>query len=118
MPPQLNSRHTHTTAQLDAAREKLFLSDRIPFRYGRYEDNATHVVKGGETLQMIASRFFAPLGRLPKYSAANLWWIIADFQPTPIHDPTLRLAEGQVLIIPSVATVIGRVLAPPDARVG
>lgn len=116
MPPRINSRHSHTTSQLDSE-GRLFLSDRIPYRYRELEDNATHVVKDGDTLWNIASRFYAPLGRLPKYSAANLWWIIADFQPTPIHDPTIKLTEGLVLVIPSISTVLSKILAPPDTEV-
>jgi len=43
-----------------------------------------------------------------------LYWVIMDYQPTPIHDPTIRLAEGTVLVIPSVALVIEQVLAAPS----
>lgn len=116
MPPRINSRHSFTTAQLNADGIE-YLSDRIPFRYRAFDDNGSHVVKDGDTLWNIASRYYSSLGRLPEYSAAQLWWVIADFQPTPIHDPTIKLAEGQVLIIPSVSTVLNYILAPPDTRV-
>lgn len=116
MPPRENSRHSFTSAQQDAV-GRLFLSDRVPLRFENRPDNASHVVRAGDTLWRLAAKFYAPLGRLPDRSAALLYWIIADFQPTPIHDPTVRLAEGTVLIIPSISTVLSRVLASPDTRV-
>jgi hypothetical protein len=36
---------------------------------------------------------------------AGLWWVIADFQPDPVHDPTLSLEPGRVLVVPSIRTV-------------
>lgn len=112
MPPGNNSRHLFTTAQTRGGDQRLFLSDRVPFRYTDFADNRPITVKEGDTLQRLAARFFAPLGELPLVSAANLWWVIADFQPTPIHDPTIRLVPGQRLIIPSVRTVQERIIQP------
>ena len=113
MPPGNNSRHRFTTAQKRDGDERLFLSDRTPFRYVDLEDNQVHVVKDGDTLQRLAAFFFAPLGELPIISASTLWWVIADFQPIPIHDPTIKLVAGEKLIIPSVRTVQELILQPP-----
>lgn len=113
MPPRTNSRHLYTTAQKRPGDERLFLSDRVPFHYVDLPDNRVHTVRRGDTLHTLASKYFAPLGELPIVSAATLWWVIADFQPQPIHDPTVQLVEGQQLLIPSVRTVQERILQPP-----
>ena len=63
-------------------------------------------VKEGETLYSLAGRYFAPLPR-----PAGLWWIIADFQPDPIHDPTLALDVGRALVVPSVRVVTEEILS-------
>ena len=63
-------------------------------------------MKQGETLFSLAGRYFAALPR-----PAGLWWVIADFQPDPIHDPTLSLEVGQVLLVPSVRTVVEEVFS-------
>lgn len=113
MPPRENSRHLFTSAQTKGTDRRLFLSDRTPFRYVDLPDNRVHTVREGDTLHRLAARYFAPLGRLPLISAANLWWVIADFQPVPIHDPTVQLVRGEKVIIPSVRTVTERILQPP-----
>ena len=37
--------------------------------------------------------------------------MIADFQPGPIHDPTLALDVGRALVIPSVRVVTEEILS-------
>ena len=113
MPPRVNSRHSFTEARLEAASGKLLLGPRVPFRYLDRPDNRVHVVRSGDTLWNLARRYFSPLARLPLYSSSMLYWVIMDFQPTPILDPTRRLADGSTLVIPSVATVVDRVLGAP-----
>jgi hypothetical protein len=105
MAPRLYSRHTFCTGQ-DDSDGRAFLSEREPFRYRSLPDNLIHTVAQGDTLWHLAYRYFQPLPR-----AAGLWWVIADFQPDPVFDPTLALAEGSTLIIPSVRTVLERVFA-------
>jgi hypothetical protein len=70
-------------------------------------DTRLHTVTEGETLYTIAGRYFRPRPR-----ACGLWWIIADFQPDPILDPTLTLEPGRRLFIPSLASVDLYILAP------
>jgi hypothetical protein len=105
MPPRRFSRYTYTAAVLDDE-ERLFLTDRDAFRYRALPDNRQHVVKEGDTLFSLAGRYFAPLSR-----PAGLWWVIADFQPDPIHDPTLSLEVGRVLVVPSLRTVTEEVFS-------
>ena len=101
MPPRRYSRYTFTSAILDDE-ERLFLTDREPFRFRPLADHRQPVVKEGETLFSLAGRYFAPLPR-----PAGLWWIIADFQPDdPVHDPTVALEPGRTLFVPSVRTVL------------
>lgn len=105
MAPRLYSRFTFCTGQ-DDADGKTFLSEREPFRYTTLPDNTVHIVCQGDTLWHLAHRYFQPIKR-----AAGLWWVIADFQPDPIFDPTVELAEGTALIIPSVRTVLEKVFS-------
>jgi hypothetical protein len=116
MPPRKNSRYSFTTARTDTVTGKLFLSPRDPFLYRELPDNIVHTVTEGDTWQLLAARYYASLGRLPKYSAALLYWVIQDFQPGgPVHDPTIRLVPGQTLVLPSVNVTSTQILARPPA---
>ena len=105
MPPRRFSRYTFSSAILDDD-ERLLLTDREPFRFRALPDNRQHVVKEGDTLFSLAGRYFAPLPR-----PAGLWWIIADFQPDPVHDPTIALDVGRIVVVPSLRTVTEEVFA-------
>jgi hypothetical protein len=110
MPPRRFSRFTFSLGTFDD-HERLFLTDPEPFRFRLLDDNQHHVVQQGETLFSLAGRYFAPLPR-----PAGLWWIIADFQPDPIVDPTLKLDVGRTLIIPAVRVVTEEILAEERRR--
>lgn len=122
MPPRRFSRHTFTrqvSRIADSAfrgavlgRELVYLTDREKFRYVEASDNISHLVREGDTLQNLAARYYAPMSDPPLFSAAWLWWIIADYQPQPIHDPTIILATGSTVIVPSLRTVNDRVFNP------
>ena len=105
MPPRRYSRYTFCAGVLDEA-GRLFLTEREPYRYRALPDNRQHVVKEGETLFTLAGRYYSALPR-----SAGLWWVIADFQPDPIHDPTLQLEPGRALIVPSLRTVLEEVFS-------
>jgi hypothetical protein len=107
MPPRLNSRYQFCVSFTDPTTGKLILSDRDPFFYRPLADNTQHLVKLGDTLQGLAQRYLSPMP-----DAALLWWILADFQPEPILDPTIDLAVGRVLIVPSVRTVQTMIFDP------
>ncbi len=104
MPPRLYSRHTFCTAQKDE-QGRTFLSERCPYGFRKRSDNRTHPVVLGDTLWTLAGRYFQPLER-----ASGFWWAIADFQPDPIFDPTLRLTVGRVLFIPSIRCLLEDIL--------
>lgn len=99
MPPRLLSRYQFCT-QLADSNGALYLSERDPFLYQPFTDNIEHKVADGDTLQSIASRYYAAL---PEPDL--LWWVIADFQPDPVFDPTIALAPGTTIIVPSVTTL-------------
>jgi len=84
---------------------RTFLDDPGPYRFRALSDNVVHVVEEGETIWSVAGWHFRPHPR-----AAGLWWAIADFQPNPIHDPTIALVAGSALILPSLRTVLTDVL--------
>ena len=100
MPPRRFSRHTYVLGFHDDGGDNIILSEREPFVYQLFDDNREHTVKEGDTLWTLAGRYFVGLPR-----PSTLWWIIADFQPDPIHDPTITLTVGSVIVIPSVRTV-------------
>lgn len=110
MPPRRFSRHALCSAELDAE-GRLWLNEREPYRFHAYVDTRQHVVRQGDTLFAIAGRYFAPMPR-----PAGLWWIVADFQPDPIHDPTLALELGRILYVPSVRVVTEEIFAERRRR--
>lgn len=99
-----NSRHMFCLGWQDD-QGRAYLDDRAPYGYKTFLDNSVHIVKESETIWSIAGQHFRPYPR-----AAGLWWAIADFQPNPIHDPTIMLVPGSVLILPSLRTVLEEVL--------
>jgi hypothetical protein len=103
MPPQQFSRHTFTHGEEDSD-ERLFLTDRIAFGFTELPDNRRVVAQQGDTVFSLAAKYFKGLDR-----PAGFWWVIADFQPQPIHDPTIQLAAGQIIVIPSIRTIIERI---------
>lgn len=100
MPPRRFSRYSFVSLVLDDATELLSLTDREPFRFQDFTDNEAHMVREGDTLHSLANSRYKGFVR-----PAGLWWIIADFQPAPIHDPTIALTPGRILFIPSQRTV-------------
>lgn len=95
MPPGKWSRFQFCQGLTDAE-GRLLLSDRVPFRFVERVDNRFHTVTEGDTLYNLASQYFSGFDR-----PAGLYWVIADYQPDPIIDPTVTLTPGCVLVIPS-----------------
>jgi len=113
----LYSRHSYVQQVAGGDPIKNYLTDRTKFRFVDLPDNTLYQVQSGDRLTDIAARFYAALDRPETgFYSDSLWWIIADFQPRPIHDPTIALMEGQTLVVPSLRTVRDRVLTPPGRR--
>jgi hypothetical protein len=104
MPPTIKSRHLFTSFLTDDA-NRIYLTARRPFGYRAYRDTIQHRVVAGDTLFHLASRHLFDAG---------LWWVIGDFQPEPIHDPTVRLdvtpGLGATIFIPSFRVVHEEIL--------
>lgn len=102
MPPRENSRHLFTegTRLDDLDEEELFLTEREPYGFQQVTDNQVKVAEAGDTLYTLAGRYFQGLPR-----PAGLWWAIGDYQPQAIHDPTIALPVGSVVVIPSQRTI-------------
>jgi len=100
MPPRKNSRYERSFGVEDD-NGNLYLTEREPFLYNKdLPGTRRHRVAKGDTLYNLAYKYFQPI-----HNAEHLWWIIAEFQPTPILDPTIDLADGSTLFIPSVRVV-------------
>lgn len=112
MPPRLWSRHTFTTQLRRLSDGAVFLTDRERFLYVELADNISHIVVDGDSLHSIAAQNYAELSDPPHFSGASLWWAIADFQPIPIHDPTIVLTSGTTIIVPSLRTVMDKIFNP------
>jgi hypothetical protein len=100
MPPRLFSRFTFCSTVTDPTTGALILLEREPYPYAPFADNIQHTVTSGDTLWSLAQRYYGAIA-----AGANLWWVIADFQPDPIFDPTIQLAPGAVIVVPSVRTI-------------
>lgn len=83
-----------------------YVGDRMPYRYLAHPDNIEHAVTHTDTLAALAGRYFAPLPR-----ACGLWWVIADFQPTPIINPLRPLYQhADIIVVPSLRVLTDLIL--------
>jgi len=109
-PPQVGSRYSFCVA-ITGEDGRMRLTEREPYRYIAHPDNRSHVVVASDTLFALAGKYFAPLPR-----ACGFWWVIADFQPDPIVDPTLALDVGRVLVVPSRRVLTDVILSEARRR--
>lgn len=107
MPPVKHSRHQYTIGLTNTAGET-FLTDPVPVRYIESSDTIVHVVQEGERMENIAHRYYSVF-ETPTFPVAGLAWIIRDFQPVPIIDPTLKLKAGTKVYVPAPSFVQQRV---------
>ena len=74
-----------------------YLEDREPLAYIDRTDNIAHIVSDGDTLASLAQYYYWYLDR----DAAQLWWILAEFQPVPINNPFRPLMPGKLIVVPA-----------------
>lgn len=94
----IGSRYRMADLIFDSDTNVQSLGPRALVEYYDDQDTIPHTVTAGDTLQNLAAKYFSGVD-----NPATLWWVIADFQPEPILDPTVRLTPGQVLLIPGPA---------------
>lgn len=90
------SRYRHTFAATDPDGNR-YLSTRDRLLYRDRDDNRIRVCRKDERLWGVAH---VEMRRVFPERPIGLWWVIGDYQPVPIHDPTLVLASGTRLVIP------------------
>jgi hypothetical protein len=105
MPPGQYSRYLFCQGLQDA-NGKLYLSERVPFRFVQRDDNIFHIATAGDSLFTLAAQVYAPLP-----SPAQFYWAIADYQKEPIIDASLKLALGRTIVIPSRRTLLEEILS-------
>ena len=83
-----------------------FLTERKPFRYdAKLLGTKKHRVVKGDNLWTLAFKFYDPIP-----NAEHLYFVICEFQPDPILDPSLDLEVNRILHIPSPRVVQEKVL--------
>ena len=85
------------------------LDEREPFRFRNETDNRYHRAQSGDTWWSIAAKFFSGVPR-----ACGLWWLLCEYQPDPVVDPTLAIDDGTLIVIPSMRVL--RMYAFSDER--
>lgn len=72
------------------------LDEREPFRFRDEPDNRFHSAVEGDTWWGLAWRYF------PSFpNKSLLWFLLCEFQPEPVVDPTIVIAKGTQIVIPS-----------------
>ncbi len=94
-----NSRYRYCT-MLDTGDGIKYLDEREPFRFRDEPDNKFHTAVDGETWWGLAWQYF------PSFlNSALLYFLLCEYQPEPIIDPTIRINAGTQIAIPSERVV-------------
>lgn len=78
-----------------------------PMRFRARPDTIVHRALATDTWYGLAARYYSGLHRRPEH----LWWVLCDFQPEPVLDPTIPPEPGEFVYIPAPAFVQGEVFA-------
>ena len=105
MPMFAWSRYRYCTVYEDTEGRQ-FLDEREPFRYSDEPDNIYHQVRDGDTWWGLAHRYFDGIPR-----SCGLWWLLCEFQPQPVIDPTIVPVAGSVIVVPSMRLVRTKVFS-------
>lgn len=101
------SRYAASPVVLNTTSGVVSLTPRTPFRFRDRVDTIVHLATTGDSLHSIAARYYGTISSTPE----RLWWVLADFQPAPVIDPTLALEEGRFIYVPAPAVVQSEVLS-------
>lgn len=107
MPPGRLSRHLFTRA-IQLPDSTIILTDREPYGFRELEDTERITVKERDHLYGLAGFHFNVAGI---ERPSDLWFVIADFQPAPIFDPTIRLTPGSTIHIPSIRVLFEEIFS-------
>lgn len=106
MPPGPQSRYRFTEAYADPVDGRLSLSEREPFGFRELRDTTIHLSREGDSWWTLAGHYYEAFVTADlAFDPSQLWWILADFQPEPVIDPTVVIPVGTALYIPSLRAV-------------
>jgi len=88
-----------------------YLDEREPFRFRDEPDNRFHTARDGDTWWGLAWKFFAGFP-----NKALLWWLLCEFQPEAVVDPTIRIEAGRIVAIPSERLIRTQVFSRDNRR--
>lgn len=91
----------------DAGKLKWDLRRRL--EYMGHDDDIAYEVQPGDTWHILAYKFYGD-----EFGGADLWWVIADYQPEPVLDPTVMPTVGDILMIPAPNIVQDFILSVND----
>lgn len=114
MPPRRYSRYQRSTAYTidDPKRgEIIYLEEPTPCGFVVRSDTRMHMVEAGDTWHNLAAKYFPSFPR-----PEQLYFVIMDFQPVPVVDPTIPLATGTLVYVPSETFVTDWVFANQRTR--
>ncbi|MCK4783160.1 MAG: hypothetical protein KAV87_05365 [Desulfobacteraceae bacterium] len=78
----------------------LRLDERESFRYKNEPDNRNHRSRSGDFWWGLAHMYFQGIPR-----PCGLWWLLCEFQPVPVIDPTIVIPENTLIVVPSLRLV-------------
>ena len=99
------SRYQHTETWSDSD-GRLLTTDRNPVRFRERDDNIIHVAAEGDSWFSLAQLYYDDISD----RACGLFWVIMDYQPTPVIDPTLAIRPRTQVVVPSPLFVLNVVL--------
>lgn len=82
---------------------------RRTLEYLGHEDDIAHEVQPDDTWHSLAYKFYGT-----EFGGANLWWVIADYQPEPVLDPTVLPTPGDIVMIPAPSIIQDFILSVND----
>lgn len=83
-----------------------YLTDPVPYEYREFSDTIRHVARDGDTYENISARYYAGIP-----GKAQLWRIIAEFQPVIPLDATVPPKPGTIVYVPSRRTLFEEIFS-------